>query len=49
MAIIPAAALLGTGERARLVDLAAIRALIATVGVVAASMLVYRVGNHRME
>ena len=49
MAIVPAAALLGTGERAGLFDLAAIRAAIATVGVVAASMLVYRVGNRRME
>lgn len=49
MAIVPAAALLGSGERAGLFDLAAIRAAFATVGVVAASMLVYRVGNHRME
>jgi len=49
MAIVPAAALLGTGERAGLFDLAAIRAAIATVGVVAASMLVYRVGNRRLD
>jgi hypothetical protein len=49
MAIAPAAALLGTGERAGLFDLAAIHAAIAAVGVVAASMLVYHVGNRRVE
>lgn len=49
MAIVPAAALLGMGDRAGLFDLAAIRATIAAVGVVATSMLVYRVGDGRTD
>lgn len=44
MAIAPAAALLGAGDRAGLLDIAAIRAGVTMAGVVIASVLLYRLG-----